>query len=221
MADSFIPAQDPQALIWMQSFANTLSANVGTYFISAADAATISSAVAAFAAALAISSEPSTRTPVTINDKDEARNAAEQVCRQFAILIKYNAGIGNGAKIAAGVRPVNPDREPIECPQSSPALNVVASTPGSQTLRYTDALTPDTRAKPFGATELQLFCVVGEEPATNPDNAKFMGKFTKNPVSVEFGAADNGKQATYFARWSSRKGEVGPWSLPVSMAIAA
>jgi hypothetical protein len=82
-------------------------------------------------------------------------------------------------------------------------------------------MTPDSPAKPFGASELQLFRAVGTTPATDPNAAQFYGKFTKNPMAINFNPADNGKQATYFARWASRRGEVGPWSNPISMAIAA
>jgi len=100
-------------------------------------------------------------------------------------------------------------------------VNAIAATPGSHTLRFADSLTPDSRGKPFGASDILLFCCVAEEDVNDPSLAKFVGKFTKNPISVEFTAAQNGLQATYFARWSSRRGDVGPWSLPVSMAIAA
>ena len=34
-------------------------------------------------------------------------------------------------------------------------------------------------------------------------------------------AKDNKKIATYWGRWANSKGQVGPWSLPVSMTIAA
>jgi hypothetical protein len=220
MAD-FIPSQDPQALLWMQTFANGIQANPALYMLTAPDAVAISAAVAGFAAALAITSVPATRTPVTVAAKDDARTAAEQICRQFAALIKFNAGISDPDKIAIGVRPVNPNRNPINVPETSPLLNVIAATPGAQTLRYADSMTPDSPAKPFGATELQLFVAVGTAPVIDPDAAKFYGKFTKNPIGVAFDPTDNGKQATYFARWADRKGQVGPWSLPVTMAIAA
>jgi hypothetical protein len=222
MAD-FIPSQDPQALIWMQTFSAGISANPSLYLLTAPDAATIAAAVHEFDLALAESSDPATRTAVTVAQKDDSRTAAEAVCRQFAILIKFNAGISDPDKIAIGVRPVNPSREPIECPQTSPLLNVIAATPGVQTLRYADSTTPDSPAKPFGASELQLFVAVAPPgtPITDPEAARFYGKFTRNPIGVDFEAADNGKQATYFARWASRRGETGPWSLPVTMAIAA
>ena len=217
----YIPAKDPNALIWMQNFAQKLTVSPGTYFVSAADALAITGAVNLFGSMLAISNDPALKTKVTVADKDDARTAAEQICRQFASLIKVNAGISDAAKIAAGVRPVNTSREPIEVPMTSPIVNAIAATPGAHTLRFADSMTPDSGAKPFGASDLLLFVAVADQMVMNPDLAKFVGKFTRNPISVDFGAEDNGKQATYFAKWSSRKGTVGPWSLPISLAIAA
>jgi hypothetical protein len=221
MPTDYIPKQDAQALLWMQAFAAGIDGNPATYFVSAADATAITNAVDAFAAALADATDPNQRTPVIVATKDEARNAAEQLCRQFATLIKFNAGISNPDKIAIGVRPVNPNRDPIECPQTSPMVNIVAATPGSHTLRFADSMTPDSPAKPFGASELLLFVAVDDEAVADPSLAKFYGKFTKNPMAVGFSAGENGKQATYFARWAGRRGDMSPWSAPVSMAIAA
>jgi hypothetical protein len=116
---------------------------------------------------------------------------------------------------------VNTTRTPIPAPATSPLLNIVANTPGVQTLRYADSATPDSGKKPFGAIQLQLFVVTGTAAVTDPDSAAFLAAHTRNPVEVPFTSADDGKVATYFARWATRTGEVGPWSLPVSMRIAA
>lgn len=218
---SYIPDRDPEARAWLNTFAAGITANPGLYQQAPADAAAIQAAVDAFEAAYLVAIDPATRTPVSVSNKDETRNSAEQICRQYAKLIKYNGGISNQDKIAIGVPPVNTDREPIECPQTSPLLNVIASTPGAQTLRYADSMTPDSASKPVGAASLQLFVAIGDEIIADPDQAKFVGAFTKNPISVGFVPADNGRQATYYARWASRKGEIGPWSAPVTLAIAA
>lgn len=221
MADGYIPSDDAGALQWMQAFSGGITATPAVYGLSTSDAATIAASVDAFAGALAVATAPATRTKVTVAAKDTARNAAEQICRQFAMLIKFNDGVSDADKIAIGVRPVNPDRDPIEVPETSPLLNIIAATPGAQTLRYADTFTPDSGAKPFGAANLQLFVAVADAEVTDPAQASFYAAATKNPVGVEFDAADDGKVATYFARWASRRGEVGPWSLPISMRIAA
>jgi hypothetical protein len=221
MASDYIPNQDAEALAWMQTFSAGITASPSTYDLVAADATAIAAVVSAFAGAQAVAINPATRTPVAVNDKDEARASAEELCRQYAAGIKVNAGISNSDKIAIGVRPVNNSRTPIPVPDTSPLLNIVGNTPGVQTLRYADSATPDSGKKPFGALSLQLFLATGTAAATDPDTAAFRAAYTRNPVEVAFDAADDGKVATYFARWATRTGEVGPWSLPVSMRIAA
>src|SRR5688572_6331058 len=118
MPNDYIPAKEAEALAFMQTFASGISSNPSTYFLSVAESAAIQAAVDLFAAAYADAIDPTQRTPVVIAEKDEARNAAEQLVRQYATLIKFNAGISNPEKIAIGVRPVNPERNPIECPQT-------------------------------------------------------------------------------------------------------
>src|SRR5688572_32859894 len=105
MSESYIPTSDGLALTWMQTFSDGISASSAGYMVSSADAANIASVVSDYAAAYALAVDPATRTPVNVINKDNARNVAEQLCRHFAILIKYNAGISDGAKVAIGVRP--------------------------------------------------------------------------------------------------------------------
>jgi len=116
---------------------------------------------------------------------------------------------------------VNLNREPVLVPNTSPALSVVASTMGAQTVRFADSMAPTTRAKPFGALMLQLYVAVGPTNAENPDTAKFLGNYSTNPIPVFFDFPDRGKQATYFGRWANQRNQVGPWSSPASLSIAA
>src|SRR5204862_202256 len=82
-----------------------------------------------------------------------------------------NAGITDQNKIDIGVPPVNTNREPVNVPASSPLLNVLGATPGSQTVRYADTSTPDSGGRPFGAANLQLFVSIAAAPTTDATNA--------------------------------------------------
>lgn len=44
--------------------------------------------------------------------------------------------------------------------------------------------------------------------------------YTKNPINYEFTPDQANQTASYFARWRTQRGLVGPWSLPVAMGIA-
>jgi hypothetical protein len=221
MSDDLFGRRDAEALADLQTFAQGIAAAPGTYQVSVADATAITNSVDAFAAGLADSRDPATRTKITVAVKDELRASCEQLCRQFSMLIKYNAGISDADKLAIGIKPVNNTRTPRHVAGTSPLLNILLNTPGEQSLRYADSTTPDSAAKPAGAVSIQIYRAIAEAPIADPDLASFYGNFTRNPVAASFSAADRGKIATYYARWQGKRGDVGPWSLPVSMAIAA
>jgi hypothetical protein len=221
MSNDYLPRANAGALAWMNAFSAGLSADPGAYHLLPADAASVAAAVAALAAAQSAAENPATRTRVTVNERDAARTAAERLCRRYAAAIKADVAVPDADKIAIGVRPINPARVRVRPPATSPLLNLDAATPGVQRHRFADAATPDRARKPAGAIHLQLFVATGDTAATDPHSAPFHAAVTRNPVEVSFASADDGKVATYFARWATRTGAVGPWSLPVSMRVAA
>ena len=132
--------------------------------MSVAEAQSVADVVADFQAKLAIDRPTRRRAPRAPSQrKDDARSVAENLCRDYAALIKVNKGIDDQKKIDAGVRPENPDRENIDPPGTSPLLNILGNTPGVQTIRYADSSTPDKAAKPYGYSQLQLFLAVRTE----------------------------------------------------------
>jgi hypothetical protein len=205
----------------MRHFIEALLGGPSTYMVGSGDCATILAAVDAFDVALNIATAPATRNSGTVADKNNARAAAAAICRQYAKLIKYNAGISDQAKIDAGIKPPTTTSDPVECPLASPLLAVVAATNGAHTLGFKNSVDLEAKGKPFGAVALQLYRAVSTEPITDWKLAHHYGIFTKNPIASTFEPGDNTKVATYFARWSSRRGGFSNWSAPVSMAIAA
>jgi hypothetical protein len=212
---------DADKRAWMLNFVAKLSASGSTYMVLAPDVAAISAAVDAFVAALTIVETPDGRNPGTTASKNNALAAAQGICRQYARLIKYNAGIDDQAKIDAGIRPTGTMPEPRPCPISAPGIQITAATNGAQTLTYSDPLDPTARRKPVGADGLVLFLAIGETAATDISEAKFVRKYTTSPMPVFFDGADRGKIATYWARWIGQRGDMSTPSNPISMAIAA
>ncbi len=217
----YIPRNDEAFRTWAENFSTNLNLNPALFMLTPAQAASIQGTVDTFVAKLASASNEATRTKTSIADKDDARSVCENMCRQYAIDIKNNEGITDGDKLAVGVRPINPDREPVDCPTTPPLINVLGNLPGQQTIRFADTTTPDSPAKPFGATELQLFMGITDDGEATLAQSQFYGKFSRNPIEVAFDETKDGKNATYRARWASQRGDVGPWSVPVTFRIAA
>ena len=207
----------------LQVFADGIAANFGLYQVSQPDSDAISAAVDQFIAARNIAINPATRNVGSIDEKDAKKTSARGICGSFYRQIQNNNGITNEDKLLIGVLPFNPSRTPRNCPQLSPALSIVASTPLAFTAQFRDDSDPTSRALPLGATMCQLFVQIGTENAQTIDEktARFVGNFTTNPMAVVFDPEDRGKQGTLFARWGGKRNEFGNWSLPVAMTIAA
>jgi hypothetical protein len=222
MANPYIPRQDRAAGAWMVSFARGLVNDPERYAVTLEEAEAVQEAVDRFVEALPIALAAGTRTRVTTEAKNHARFVAEQLIQNYYVPIKANRAISDADKLAIGVRPINSARTRIQCPQTQPFLEVSAYSRSAQKLRFTDTLS-DRKAKPEGATQIQIVREIhdGPLPLHGPDDAKILGQFTRNPIRVIYGWGDDRKKATYWARWVSRRGETGPWSLPASMSIAA
>lgn len=218
-APPYIPPKDADFASWMENFSDLITANPSLYGLVAADAVTIAGVNATYQSAYTTAVNPATRTGPSVAAKDAAKAAALNVARPYSIQIRNNAGVTNQDKLDLGLTVPDLTPTPIPAPSTSPLLDIVAATPLQHTLRYADQNTPDSRAKPFGATALLLYRSIGVAAAVDPDQADFVGVFTKVPVASNFASGDVGKIATYFGRWATRTGLVGPWSNPVSMGI--
>lgn len=220
MSDPYIPPRDTDYDSWLNNFKTLILAAPTTYGLTITDASAINTYYNSWHAAYLLAINPTTRTPVTVAAKDTQKALTQPPIRVYAQTIRANAGVSDANKIALGLNLPNFTPTPIPQPSTSPLINVIGATPLQHTLRYADTNTPDSKKKPFGAQQLLLFVAVADDPVVDPTVALFYGAFTKVPVFVDFDAADVGKAATYFARWQTRTGLLGPWSLPVSMTVA-
>jgi len=75
-----------------------------------------------------------------------------------------------------------------------------------------DSATPESRAKPDNARELQIWMQTGgTAPATTAAMA-LQGTATSMPHSIAFDLADIGKAVWFAFRWMGKNNHPGPWS---------
>jgi hypothetical protein len=220
MSGTYLPPTDGAALNWMENFRDLVAVNFAAYGLVQGDADAITAAVDAYEAAYAVAQAPSTRTKPTVAAKDAARAAAEETCRTYAQMLKTNMALTDQQRADLGLNIDDPVRGRIPAPETSPLLTIIAATSLCHTLRYADSSTPAKRAKPDGVQQLLLYRAIGEDATSDPTLAEFYAVFTRQPVVVSFDPSEQGRVATYFGRWATRTGLLGPWSLPVHMTIA-
>lgn len=221
MPGDFIPSRDSQLDSWLLNFKTLIAANPASYGLVSGDATSITNSFNAWHAAYLAATNPTTRTHVTIAAKDAQKILTVDVVRTYATTIRANTAVSNDLKLGLGLRIADTTPTPVPPPTTYPILAINGAGPGTQDLRASDQLSPTRRAKPAGTAGLLVFRVVATEAATDPNSAPLLGFVTKAAFQSTFAPEDDGKIATYFARWTNGKGQFGPWSAPVSMRVAA
>ena len=219
----YIPARDADFAQWLENFATLIAAAPTSYGLTAGDATAISNQNNAFQAAYALATDPATRTTPTIAAKDGARASAEAVVRPFAIQIRNNSAVSVELKAGLGLTIPSTTPTPIPAPIVAPALIVEQAIPLQTTLQ---ARQPGSagKAKPFGSIGVEVFVAIGTVAAVDPGQATYAFTATKTPFRYSYGAPDQGKVATFFARYVTRSGpggiaQSGPFSAPLPITL--
>ena len=221
MSNSYLPSKDADLDTWLNNFKTLIAASPTTYGVVAGDATAITNAYTNWHTAYLAAANPSTRTKVTVGTKNDQKVIVLGVVRGYAATIRANAAVSNGLKEGLGLHVRDTQPTPVPPPTTYPTLIITEPMRSKQDLDAHDSTTPNKRGKPPGTAGLLLFRAIGTIPATEPTQAQFLSFVTRAAYQSTFGPADNGKTATYFARWTNSKGEVGPWGPAVSMPIAA
>lgn len=221
MSSSWIPEKDGPLDTFVTNFSVLITAAPTSYGLVSADATAIASAVASYHAAFLLAVNPTTRTHATITTKNLQKANVMSVVRGYGATIRANRAVTDALKIGLGIHVRDSSPTPVPPPSTYPLLTVDSFNLGTLALHAADQDTPDRRARPVGTSGLLLFSVVGTTPATTPTGLDFNAFLTKPKFQNTFSPEDSGKTVTYFARWTNGKGELGPWSPPVSIRIAA
>ncbi len=221
MPSDYIPSQDSLFDPFAINFKTLIVANPTNYGLQAPDGTAIAASVDSWHAAYLAATNPTTRTHATITTKNTQRTNCKGVIRGYAAQIRANRAISDALKIGLGLRIPDTTPTPVPPPGTYPLLTVGSFNLGTLELHAADQLTPDKRARPAGTAGLLLFSTVGTTPATEPTDADFNAFLTKTKFQNTYAVEDAGKTVTFFGRWTNGKGELGPWSPPVSIRIAA
>lgn len=212
-----VPVTDQSAADWLRNLADQYA--LDQQGAVSPVVAAFETLVSDFESALILATEPSTRTAISVADKNTTKAAAVAVGRQIArhLVNEYRAGNITGGELETyGIRIPDVVPSAISAPVTFPLLGLVSASGGQQVLRASDSATPDSRAKPFGASALHLYRSSALTAPANGDGSEFVGQFSRQPMIVSSPASLAGERIHYFARWVSAKGDTGPWSAAAS-----
>ena len=224
MPGSYIPATDAAFDAWAANFSTLLTANPTAYGEDAPSALVVQNAYDAWSAAYVLATDPSTRTPTTVADKDAERVALDATARPVALRINARTSVSNLQRTALGITVRKLTRTPVAAPTTAPVLTLRSQIAGVARLQIRDESTPTTKAKPLGVIGVDLHVFVGDTPPVSFAEYPLVKTTGKTPNTLPFSGAQSGMTANVVARWTTRSGpggtaQKGPWSVPEVFVI--
>jgi len=203
------------------NFKTLIVTTPANYGLVAADGTALNADFTAWHAAYLAASNPSTRNTTTVATKNTQKGVSMSLVRGYAAQIRANRAVSEALKMGLGLHIPDTTPTPVPAPSTYPLLTIGSFNLGTLRLTAADQLTPDKKARPTGTAGMLLFSTIGETPATEPTDVDFNAFLTRPKFATPMDPADNNKFVTFFGRWTNGKGELGPWSPPVSIRIAA
>ncbi len=215
MRSSTLPAKDFALLEWAANF-DGLIATKPHFGLTIDQVLLFNAAYLAYQSAYAKAVEPSTRTRVTVAEKNQARTDLRTEARRCISIIDGQANVTDAQKIALGINIRDNNPTPVPRPTFAPFIEVISAVGNRVTIRLIQSKTIK-RGKPMNVIGATLFSYVGAVPPTSEAGWKFEENITKTETAVQFAQElVPGTKVWITAFWFNRKAESSPAAVPVS-----
>jgi hypothetical protein len=163
--------------------------------------------------------EPHTRVDTLA--KNEGRAAAEKVVRSFVQQYLMFPPVTNEDREAMGLHNPDPTRTNIGTPDTRALITDMQNLGGFRVkIRFQDETTPLSHAIPYGMNGCLLIYICGEEKVSDYKLLTSDVLMTASPFTLELPAEAEGKFLSVAAMWQNDKGEKGPKSDIMHIAVS-
>src|SRR6185295_8891104 len=176
MSADFIPGPDLEFDAYIANMLDIITANPADYNLPAGYVATLTAAKTAWDAAFGPFQAARNAFHAATQTKDGARGGGEAAIRAINNFLQATGFASDAAKEAAGlpVRDTNPT--PAQVPATAPFVSrVEVRGAGELIVHFRDQLTPDSRAKPPGVREAEIWAKVDGPAPLNGSGCVYMG----------------------------------------------
>lgn len=218
----FLPTREFDLVAWSAVFSAQISATPAAFGVSIVQADSYAALHDAYSAAYFTSQWPSTRTSVSIVEKNTARDALIADARQLSRQIQGTAGITGAQKVSLGLALPNPDPPPVRRPRVSPLLTITSTIGRTVTIRLSDAKHITRRGRPRGVAFATVLTYVGAQPPSDISAWTFAGNTTRvNAYRISFPSiVPEGSKVWITAMWYNTRAQGGPAAAAQTTHIA-
>jgi hypothetical protein len=219
----YIPASDAGKLAFCGNFSAIVSVDYAALGVDAATAALLASRQAAYAAALALASDPATRGGATVRGKDQSRRELLALVRDVARMVRNNVNVSDARRFALGLTPRRgaTAAAAIPAPDAAPFVHVASVSGRTVRLRLRDSASSSRRGRPPRVASASLFTHVGPTPPASLAGWAFAGNTAGVRPDVTFPAdVPPGSSVWVAARWNNARLLAGPMSAPANAYLS-
>jgi hypothetical protein len=215
----YIPDADAAFDAWQANFMTVVAAAPADYGLVAADLTVPTALQGSWTTAFPAHITAQADAQAARQAKDQSRSAYESSVRTLVRKIQAAPAVTPAAKAAAGITVPDTTPTPSGPPTTAPTATVDAGERLQHTIHFRDTATPTSKAKPPGVRGCEIWMKVGAPAPVDPSELSFVTLDSRTPHVIAFDGADANKTVTYWLRWVSNGGEVGPWSAAVAATV--
>ena len=210
---TYLPTTESGLRSWGKNFRDRTQAlaDPTTVGLTALEIDAYDDAYEAYATALDIANEPTTRGGSTIQAKNIAKAELIRLSRLFAMAMTKHPGVTDQQRYDFGLTVTDKEPTPVPVPDTAPVMTLVSTVGRTITMRLRDADNPDRRARPTGVNGATVMMYVGETPAEDPVDWSFLANTTKTDFDVTIPLSIPADSKVWLSTfWFNTKSESGP-----------
>jgi len=221
MSRTYMPRQKADQVEWANTFASVVNVNPVLWGLSVLQSTDFVALNASLQSAWTISEEPSTRTRVTLEFRDNLLDAMKTTARRLVSIIQVTPSVSSDMLIAAGLTVRDVHRAPAPPPKTAPVIRNLVVDGHTVSFSMVDVERQTGRAKPKNILGASVFSSVNEVPEVDVQDWTFEGNWT-NPsrITLHFDPTlSPGTKVWVTAFWFCSRAVSGPMATPVSTQI--
>lgn len=212
MSDTdFLPMPEAKLASFVANFARQINAADSPFPFTEQQAADYQIAADTFIAALSRARAGGTRTPASIQAKNDAKQIIRRMTREYARMVHASPTVTDECKSHLGLTINRPGgRSPrIPRPNSAPRLIVEGLHAGVLRVRLRDR-SSERRGRPRGVLGSSLFSFIGDLPPADRDDWTVVAPTGRTRFRLLMPDMPAGASLWLCAQWRNPRGEAGP-----------
>lgn len=201
------------------NFSGLISASPSTYGLIASQSTSFAALNTALQNAQALAIDPSTRTPVAIDNRNIALKNMRNSAKLLAKIIYATPTVNDAQFTALGLLP-RPTYNPAPPVTGTPTVEIVSVLGRLVKIRLHNQLGETRSSFPNGVKSAQIYTFVGDEAPEDPSLFTLQGTSTRTITELLFPQSiPNGSTVWVSAYWVGTRGQYGIGSQPLSFIL--